>query len=272
MQQHSHTYGNFNGDRGGERVIKLITLATPHHGTPGANHFSRLKLATNADYQRDKTYLPFWMYDKELPKAWNNWTGVWEEFSLLYWWTKGLAWDDPNRKDLLWDNFDNVMNKKAEDINIWLKDLNGDLTYDQEIIAYYGYFDTNATGYKDIVKQIYRYSPNAGPQVLMGKAASAKVQLESDMLSEDEFQHEILLYFSILLNYGLYKNGEDPYTLNDGMVPFQSGRYGDHKIAKRISCKNHDHLDMLFKTDGSKLCGNGKTLFDSVKDDLLHMN
>jgi len=277
MQQHSHTFGDFNDDRGGERVIKLITLATPHHGSPGANHTSRTKLAFNAD-NRDKTYLPFWMNiiiinDEPDPNPDNNWTFVWGKFSLLYWHLLyGLSWDEPNRKDLLWDNFDNVMNKKANDINVWLKNLNVDITYDNKIIAYYGYFGTNTTDYINLVNQIYRYSPNAGPEVLVGKAAFAKAQLELGMITEDEFQHEMLLYLSILLNYGLYKNGEEPYKLNDGMVPFQSGRFGDHKLSKRVSCQNHDHLDMLFKTEGSKLCGNSDTLFDRVKDVLLNIN
>jgi len=44
MSQHSHYTGNYNNQRGGERISKLITLATPHHGTPIANGDARFSL------------------------------------------------------------------------------------------------------------------------------------------------------------------------------------------------------------------------------------
>jgi pimeloyl-ACP methyl ester carboxylesterase len=37
MNEHNNDYGPKAGQRGGESVIKLITLATPHQGSPGAN-------------------------------------------------------------------------------------------------------------------------------------------------------------------------------------------------------------------------------------------
>src|SRR3990167_10535102 len=44
----ARSYMNSYG--GGERVLKLITLATPHHGTPGANSQSRDELATDSNW------------------------------------------------------------------------------------------------------------------------------------------------------------------------------------------------------------------------------
>jgi triacylglycerol esterase/lipase EstA (alpha/beta hydrolase family) len=48
MNEQVHTVGAFAGKAGGERVIKLITLGTPHHGTIAANEQSRDQLATNS--------------------------------------------------------------------------------------------------------------------------------------------------------------------------------------------------------------------------------
>ena len=37
MKQYKFNYGNYSGQYCGERVLRLITLGTPHHGTPIAN-------------------------------------------------------------------------------------------------------------------------------------------------------------------------------------------------------------------------------------------
>jgi len=264
IQQHSHAFGRYQDKRGGERVINLITLATPHHGSPAACEMSRNKLADDADHSRDWTYLPFWNYMNRRP-YYNGWKATTEVASLVYWWwlredkTNYISYTEPNRKDLLWDNFDGIMGNN-KDLNGWLKKLNKDNTYDDKLTVYYGHIDTKSNEYKNIVKHIYVRSSSGGPGLLLDYARANK-----------DDQHKELLYSSILMAYGLYKDYDNPYAKNDGMVPFQSGRFSGHKVAKRVNCPNHDHLDMMFEVNGDKNCSNGKTLFDNVADDLLNI-
>jgi triacylglycerol esterase/lipase EstA (alpha/beta hydrolase family) len=129
MEEHSHRtgfYGGVNhsdGMRGGERILKLITLATPHHGTPGENDTSALD-----QFFTDGT--------------WGNTFGA---IQWLYHFSNGgvysgtlLNSDQPNRSDLRWDNYDGATLNLTSDVNIWLKNLNQNVTYDSKIIAYYG--------------------------------------------------------------------------------------------------------------------------------------
>jgi len=238
---------------GSSRVKKLITLATPHHGTPGANDMGLDQLSKNAD-NRDKSWRrKFWLGPT------NNWTYTVKEASWIYWLLLNpmLRYNEPNRQDVLWDNFDGGM-KNTKDINKWLKDtLNADTSLDDLLITYYGYLDSNSSAYKDIVENIYSYLPPNGPAVILNEAIAAEA-------SGDE--HRQLLCASVLLNYGLYKDG-NPYASNDGMVPLQSARFNNHTVAKRVGCPDHDHLDMLgVNTD--KKCSGGKSLLETLADDL----
>jgi len=237
---------------GGSRVKKLITLATPHHGTPGANDMAINQLIKNADI-RDKSWRKF------LGPT-NNWTYTVKEASWIYWlesWNSMLSYNEPNRQDLLWDNFDGVM-KNTKDINKWLRDtLNTDTSFDDRLITYYGYIDSNSSAYKDIVGDIYSYLLPNGPFVILAKAVEAEASGD---------KHRQLLCASMLLNYGLYKDGS-PYASNDGMVPLQSARFNNHTVAKRVGCPDHDHLDML-GVNADKKCSGGKSLLETLADDL----
>jgi len=242
---------------GGSRVKKLITLATPHHGTPGANDMGLDQLSKNAD-TRDKSWSKIW--GSRINN--NNWTYTVKSASWIYWlesWNSMLSYNEPNRQDLLWDNFDGVMKvAKDKDINKWLRDkLNADTSFDDRVIAYYGYLDSNSAAYKDIVGDIYSYLPPNGPAVILTRAGEAKVSGD---------QHRQLLCASVLLNYGLYKNGS-PYASNDGMVPLQSARFNNHTVAKRVGCPDHDHLDML-GVNIDKKCSGGKSLLETLAADL----
>jgi pimeloyl-ACP methyl ester carboxylesterase len=115
--------GPFIGLKGGERVIKLITLGTPHHGTPAANGPVRNAKAG-----------PFWgsqLIGSDLPV-----------FKLT-------PYNQINRNDLWWDNYDALWNGSygawgiiacplgcPDTQNPELQLINNDTTYDKKLIAY----------------------------------------------------------------------------------------------------------------------------------------
>jgi triacylglycerol esterase/lipase EstA (alpha/beta hydrolase family) len=112
-----------NGIRGGDRVEKLITLGTPHHGSPMANGSSRYSVL-------DPVMQIYVSIADQLYYSQNNPT------TYQY-----------NRSDLRWDNFDNLLNYTtyADEKNDWLSgtSMNNDRTYDNKIIAYAGSYDAN---------------------------------------------------------------------------------------------------------------------------------
>ncbi len=114
---------NHNND-GFERVVRLITLATPHHGSPGANDEDALE--------------PYYT------------SGLWDQIfsvSQFVYNLSGSTWNvtmhstQPNRSDLRWDNYTSPY--LDSDVNDWLQTLNSTLTPEiaQRIIAYYGYIN-----------------------------------------------------------------------------------------------------------------------------------
>lgn len=124
MEQHWQLSGRFAGRPGGDRVLSLITLGTPHHGTPLANGTSRnLRIQT-----------------PELAFLLNKF----DSFLLI----------DPqqlNRSNLHWDNYENNYNDDGlliytefpKERNDWLaKELNPKSKFNMKIIAYGGNMPT----------------------------------------------------------------------------------------------------------------------------------
>jgi len=111
-------FGAFNGKPLGERVPKIITLATPHHGSPLANGPAR---------------------DWRAGVGWGAVIGNCDNFDLLFWST-GPGWNQVNRSDLRWDNYDGLLNYDLypDEGNFWLDNLNQNQAYDSKIIAYGG--------------------------------------------------------------------------------------------------------------------------------------
>jgi pimeloyl-ACP methyl ester carboxylesterase len=240
---------------GGARIMALITLATPHHGTPGANCQSREQLSANAD-ARDREF--------ETWRCWgcgNTWTKVMKEIGALLWIkpVEAVSCDEPNRRDLLWDNYDNLLGSGNPDVNKWLRRLNEDTSWDKGLIAYYGTVDPGGETFRKLREKIYRcgffisVGPRVVPQVLLKKAPR-------------ELIHQALLGSSAMMYFGLYKEGYEPVA-NDGLVPEKSGSFDGHTVRKRVFCPGHDHLHML-AGNGTASCSTGKTLFESLADDL----
>jgi hypothetical protein len=219
---------------GDARIKKLITLATPHHGSPGANSTQAL----NRLFPDDK---------------WHDIFAITQFFYNLTSAADGSRWDvtidsqHPNRSDLRWDNKASPIVGRS-DANGWLASLNDSLTDDlaQKIIAYSGYMDA-------LTPCRQRWDD---PYIISAKFAL--IPFKTD--------HAKLCIGGAIMDTGL----DYRFPSNDGMVPLSSGRLNGHKVAKRVTCPAHDHLHML-AGNGSKTCSTNKTLFNSLRDDLLRM-
>ena len=111
--------GPFGGAPIGDRVNKMITLATPFHGTPGANGPARDQKIANIVFADAVKIVDDFI-----------WLGT------------HLAWDTLNRSDLRWDNYDGFLDytSYSKEANALLASFDKDTTYDSKIIAYAGTF------------------------------------------------------------------------------------------------------------------------------------
>lgn len=114
MNEQYYTTGNSMGEKCGNSVDLLITLSTPHHGSPMANGPAR-----NAK-------VPFF-----LQLTMNTVDGL--VFSET-------AYDEVNRTDLHWDNYDELLDYQnySDEKNNWLISLNENTIYDERTICYSG--------------------------------------------------------------------------------------------------------------------------------------
>ncbi|MGB7208648.1 MAG: VWA domain-containing protein [Pyrinomonadaceae bacterium] len=172
--------------RGGDTVIGLITLATLHHGTPGANSFDIL-----------------------YPYTMNLWAYVFEEAQKVYWGNHAAdARCDivnistcANRVDLRWDNFDDSLNKQSttNDDNKWLARVNRELApFYAKIVAYAGYLSPGTWSRK--------------------KAFREALKKYRDFNTPDAEKLEIANDFIVNAFNGLFGN-------SDGLVPYRSGLF-----------------------------------------------
>ncbi|MBX7223363.1 MAG: choice-of-anchor D domain-containing protein [Blastocatellia bacterium] len=123
MQQHWQLNGVFGGKKGSERVIKLITLGTPHHGTPLANGDAR---------------------DNKAGFIWLLSLSRFDNLMIP-------SFNQLNRSNMHWDNYENNYDNSGlidynlfpNERNTWLiNELNNDASIDNKIIAYAGSFPT----------------------------------------------------------------------------------------------------------------------------------
>jgi triacylglycerol esterase/lipase EstA (alpha/beta hydrolase family) len=180
MQQRQST-SRWSGKPGGERVEKLITLATPHHGTPLANNTTGSIRA------------------KHIPDQ-----GAAQIFSFFI---GGAAYNQVDRSDLRWDNYDNLLDygQFPDEANSWLlTTLNGDTTYDNRIVAYAGEISAD---HANILIDYY-----SGGAVLI-----------------DE-----------ILGYPLTQ------LSSDGVVPTRSARFDGHTVLWSLArlFEDHNHSEM----------------------------
>jgi pimeloyl-ACP methyl ester carboxylesterase len=205
MQEQQHTYGKYNGQNGGERIEKLITLATPHHGSPGANGASRNALMTDA---------LLWQGVVELASIYYN-----AQYSIATAISDSVA----NRSDLRTDSFAFDNGSVIMNDNAWLSSLNQNTIYDGKIKAYYSSIDLSDTERTTVYNQVMTTSPLY--LVNYGKSGG---------------NHEKLIVANIILNEGLSAH----FPFNDGMVPEDSAKYAGHSVASSVKMFNYDHEQM----------------------------
>ncbi|MBE7516499.1 MAG: alpha/beta fold hydrolase [Chloracidobacterium sp.] len=115
MAETVHRSGQWKGKKGGDTTLGLITLATPHHGTPAANDTETMS--------------------KFVPASLN---AAYDALHRIYW-RSGPAATAANRSDLRWDNFDRKLSISSTDINTALARRNAAFApYSSKLIAYSG--------------------------------------------------------------------------------------------------------------------------------------
>ena len=129
LQHQPHPFG----PRGSLLVNTLITLATPHHGTPFANRILRNRLAER-NTGRPASYFDlldrfFWSLNSSPHLAHNA--------------------EAPNRSDLLWDGYDGLFAALREDLHAPFLEVNHSLAQlhgsaGARLVLYGGYLDFEA--------------------------------------------------------------------------------------------------------------------------------
>jgi sugar lactone lactonase YvrE/pimeloyl-ACP methyl ester carboxylesterase len=258
LNEHHRFEGQFSGDWGGESVNFVITLATPHNGTPLANGLARTNPNLNGSLL---------------------WGVTFDLLSGLKWYLDGclscaFSTIVPNRSDLrwinvpnLWSNNTNYTNDFAFDVQTGqpIRDVNENQVrlehndwlgsiphlYDSKIIAYYGSSEPN--DYLLFLGQ----QPSA---IVADSISQAHVVLHND--------HTALEGTAVLLARIMEQDFDRDVSRfdNDGFVPASSGGFfddsGQTHARRAIRCLNYDHLYMQVGFDIP--CQDGLTLFGSV--------
>jgi pimeloyl-ACP methyl ester carboxylesterase len=236
MNYYPHYAGLYAGQEGGIRVTKLITLATPHHGSPGASGQSRIDLATNSDWLVTLG-ISSWVY-------WDLIQGTIRD---------RLPADMPNRSDLTWDNFDGSVNSTNIDINTALVVLNAQERFASRIAAYTGYIKLDEPDRRKFLKNNFVTDDSSG--IIVTAAAPAALIKDN---------HYKLLMANVVMDYGMAHR----FAFNDGMVPIESANFSrNFEVSAHVTCPRYDHLDMK-DGDPTKKCNNSLTLFQSINKDL----
>jgi pimeloyl-ACP methyl ester carboxylesterase len=112
MNEHLFSTGPNAGQKAGENVKQLITLGSPHHGSPMANGPAR---------------------DNKVSFLNRIYMSIIESAAF-----KDLKYNEVNRSDMLWDNFDGLFDyvKYPAESNQWLVNLNKESRYDSRTICY----------------------------------------------------------------------------------------------------------------------------------------
>ena len=107
-------FGGGAGQLGGDKVLKLITLGSPHHGSPFANGPAR-----------------------DVKAGW--WLELLHQFVDGSLFGFDIRWYMHNRSDLHWDNYDGLFDYEgSSENNFWLKRLNADTSFNYKISVYGG--------------------------------------------------------------------------------------------------------------------------------------
>ncbi len=237
MNENTISAGARNGQAAGERVIRAITLAAPHHGT-GLVNSSALRMRGQSP-----SSWPLVLSTMDL-----GWVGTNANTNIAA----------PNRGDLLCDQYcathiSALSYYTGADVNGFLDNL--PTTYNYKVNAYYG-----TLGSHGAVATYGADTTGLTVDVDMGNLALA--------LGEESLQpsntagltaaelanaHALMQLVSVILERIDSNNWSGTVTSvsNDGAVPDFSGSFAGATVAKRVSCVTSDHADMLEGTGGS---------------------
>ncbi|MBK8467292.1 MAG: hypothetical protein IPL32_15855 [Chloracidobacterium sp.] len=237
--------GTYSNQLSGERILKLITLATPHHGTYGANGWARQEKFPTPDRENA-----------------NNWFTLGDS---KYWGGSGCAacalqrnTQLPNRGSLLWDNFDDHFTEDILNDLPWERhyDLPTSTVYDDRIIAYWGEISQNS-----------EYWP-PGLDDLNRSDAWDDARLAAAAYLIDSAKNGDFSVFNI------------PPPMNDGFVPVESAKFANANLMDSIHCPGYNHRNLrdgdgkdINNNDRIGYCYDGNTvegtLFQSVRNRIL---
>lgn len=121
MEEQRFTKGPEAGEKCGVLVDQLITLGTPHHGSPMANYNAR-----NEFYKGTSSLMIY----------------ILEELAF-----SDVPYNRVNRSDLRWDNYNGLMDylEYPGEANDWLLQLNNNSLFNTRIICYSGAINGSST-------------------------------------------------------------------------------------------------------------------------------
>ncbi len=195
-------------DGGGERTIKLITLATPHHGSPLASLLALVdgQWSSSAAQEDLKRILNLGRYSDPLLRGAKLLVSL--SYRLIY----GI--DPAGFLDLRWDDYDDLTQqdyagyseriKEALD-NRFLQRLNSSTRFDHKIIAYYGYLGHRAFDLR---------RGGELPFIFYGWSGELERRLPGN------------------------------FDWNDGLIPIQSASFAGHRITRRGPFPSMTHTDI----------------------------
>ena len=216
----ARAYMNLKG--GGERVIKLITLATPHHGSPLASLFSIFKRVGKEQLQSQAQlhqYIPQAVRDDI------NSLFIEQLTSSDLLWLNRIAWgvelglSANTILDLRWDSYDNFSaicpaSLRADFTNFFLDHLNSITAYDDKIIVYYsGLYREQLIYWRDPMVTWLDVALSSTRYLVLGSIIS-----------------------TLRGNFSLYPN--------DGLIPVGSGGFDGHMVSRRVFFQGIDHSEM----------------------------
>ena len=239
MNYYGMTEGSYVDLLAGEKVYWLITLATPHHGTPGADPMW-MDFSINYRFKSPLALLLSYAYFQNIKPVWVN--------SDMF-----LQWDDMD--NVLTDDtvcWDSALNGKGFCSNFMsnasdLRELNNGEQYFDKIIVYGG----------------NRFDPKANIQKVLNN-------LNSSLENSELYLASLLMatvpvvpngYPSVPIN-----NSLEPFQANDGLVPLVSALCLQPGSGSIFSFNKQGKLAYNSQALGAKLMVNKAFIVEGLKN------
>ncbi len=209
MVFYKHRTENWKLKTGGDTALGLITLGTPHHGTPGANDPNALQ-----------EYFPRNFVERGLSIPSQSWKVSFSGVNFAYWKSTTVFFEPPafvstkpNRSDLRWDNFDGRI---KSDTNLELQNVNRMFEkYSDNVIVYAGFLSPEKP--IDLFPILFRMTTGAPTN---WDSIKSKYEFLKDT---DKRTHSLLSFADGMLYFGL----SQVFGNTDGLVPFKSSLFCD---------------------------------------------